>query len=87
MAIVNRWLEVSGYTQKLPKTAGKPIPVQASRVHVPLRVNDQLFHLSQQKTDGSADGNKNYQLWTVKEIVKMIDTLLRKFSKIYTRSL
>ena len=61
VAIVNRWLEVTGCTQKLPKTAGKPVPVQASGVHVPLRVNDQqLFHLSQQKTDGSADGNKNY---------------------------
>ena len=61
VAIVNRWLEVTGCTQKLPKTAGKPVPVQASGVHVSLRVNDQqLFHLSQQKTDGSADGNKNY---------------------------
>src|SRR6185312_2512424 len=74
VAIVDRWLEVTGCTQKLPKTARKSVPVQASGVYVPLLVNNQqLLHLSQQKTDGSADGNKNYQLWTVKEIVKMID--------------
>ena len=39
VAIVDRWLEVTGCTQKLPETARKSIPVQASGVHVPLRVN------------------------------------------------
>jgi hypothetical protein len=33
--------------------------VQASGVHVPLRVNNQeLFHLFQQKTNGLADGKQ-----------------------------
>jgi hypothetical protein len=59
VAIVNQWLEVTGCTQKLPKTARKSVPVQASGVHVPLLVNNQQpFHLSQQKTDGSADGKQ-----------------------------
>ena len=59
VAIIDRWLEVTGFTQKLPKTARKSVLVQASGVHVPLLVNKhQLVHLSQQKTDGSADGRQ-----------------------------
>jgi hypothetical protein len=47
VAIVERWLEVTGCTQKHPETARKSISVQASGVHVPLLVNKhQLVHLS-----------------------------------------
>jgi len=57
VAVIEWWLEVTSYAQKLLETARKPVPVQTSRVHVPLLVDKrQLVHLSQQKTDGSADG-------------------------------
>jgi len=57
-------------------------------VHVPLRVNDQqLFHLSNKRPMDQLMVTRTTNSGIVEEMVKTVENLLQKFSKIYTRSL